>query len=202
MIAKHQGSETPNTREVKRQTPEVKRQTTAGWPIARVMVIAAWRPVPNLCEWLDEFSYERQRPWLPLMLEFNVLRLGPIVVPGASCWGCWVKRYRQHVAWPNEISAVLQHYCSHADEGPRGYLEPFAMMGATQIHRVIDELDRASATPGYIWQIDMMTRKITTSRVIGVHDCPRCGLHRSPATRSYLEMQMELTHLWAHPTRE
>src|SRR5580700_1605424 len=88
---------------------------------ARAMVVAAWRPVPNLCALLEEFSYQRQVPWLPLILEFNVLRLGPIVVPGLSCWSCWEKRYRQHLAWPIEISILLQHYASHANDGPRGY---------------------------------------------------------------------------------
>jgi bacteriocin biosynthesis cyclodehydratase domain-containing protein len=174
------------------------------WANARAIVLAAWRPVPDLCEWLDDFCYERRIPWVPVMLELNVVRVGPLLIPGASCWDCWVKRSRQHTLWPEAVRNLLEHYASHPGEGPTGYLEPFAMIAATQINLLIEEMDSAVAVPGYIWQIDMMDRRITTSRVIAVHDCARCGLRRSRATRSYLEMRLELAHLWpeAHDVRE
>jgi bacteriocin biosynthesis cyclodehydratase domain-containing protein len=168
------------------------------WPVARAGIIAAWRPVPHLCELLDDLSYTWQRPFVPLVLDSTVLRLGPIVIPGAgSCWGCWAQRFRQHSERPQEQAALWRHYASHVDSGPRGYLEPYALMAATRIAQTIDELDSSKAVPGHIWQIDMMTRVITTSKVVGVHDCGRCGLHRSPSARSFAGMQQELGYLWS-----
>lgn len=168
------------------------------WPLSRVNVVAAWRPVPHLCELLDQIAYEHRRPFIPLFLYSTVLQLGPIVMPGASCWACWVQRFLQHTAWPNELSVLLEYYSSNGSRGPRGYLEPFAVMGAAQIVQAVEALDRSSAIPGYIWQIDVVRRKMTTSTVVGVHNCPRCGLHRSEATRSYAEIQAELAYLWRH----
>ncbi|MGH9898091.1 MAG: TOMM precursor leader peptide-binding protein [Pyrinomonadaceae bacterium] len=178
-------------------------ETRKTWPIARITVIAAWRPVLELCELLDDFSHEWQRPFVPLVLDAKALRLGPVVIPGrGSCWHCWSRRLNQHSAWTNAEAALLQHYKSNPDSGPRGYLEPFAMMAATRIAHIIDALDSSQAMPGHIWQIDMMTREITTSTVVGIHDCPRCGLHRPAPTRSFAEMQSELAYLWTHATRE
>lgn len=169
------------------------------WPLSRVNVVAACRPVPHLCELLDQIAFEHRRPFIPLVLDSTVLQLGPIVLPGASCWACWVQRLLQHATWSSELSALLQYYSSNGSQGPVGYLEPFAVMGASQVVQAVDALDQSSAIPGYIWQFDVVRRNIMTSTVVGVHNCPRCGLHRSEATRSYAEIQAELAYLWQHP---
>ena len=41
-------------------------------------------------------------------------------------------------------------------------------MGAAQIVQAVEALDRSSAIPGYIWQIDVVRRKMTTSTVVRV----------------------------------
>ena len=166
----------------------------------RITVVAAWRPVPNICEFFDGLSHRWRRPFVSLILDSNVLRLGPIVVPGlGGCWNCWHKRFLQHAPWPNEQSEMLRFYASNAEIGPAGYLEPFAMIGATRVSHFIDALDSSTATPGQVWQMDIMTREIRTTTVIGVHNCPRCGLHRPLPTSTFSEMQAELAHLWYHP---
>jgi bacteriocin biosynthesis cyclodehydratase domain-containing protein len=167
-----------------------------GWPISRVNVIVSCRPIPHLCGWLDRISYERRQPFIPVILDSGFLRVGPIVIPGESCWNCWMRRLEQHSDWPNEFSALMRFYSSYSGKGPQGYLEPFAMIGAAQIVENIRALEESSAIPGYVWQIDIIRREIITSRVIGIHDCPRCGLHRSPQTRNYLDMQADLSYLW------
>lgn len=173
------------------------------WPASRMCVVAAWRPVSILCELLDQLSHDRQTPFIPLILDSTVMRLGPIVSPRrGSCWNCWDRRCRQHATWPKEQLALLQYYESHPDSGPRGYLEPFAIMGAAKISEAVDALDSATAIPGSIWQIDMITRKVTTSTVVGIHNCSRCGLRQSPATRSFAEMQHRLAYLWTTPSEE
>jgi len=170
---------------------------------ARINAVAAWRSVPDLCEFLDKSSHESRRPFLPLILDATALRLGPVVVPGSGgCWSCWMKRSSQHAPWPKEQDMIRQYYSAHPNSGPEGYLEPFAMMGAIRIKQTIDALDSSTAVPGYIWQINMLTRQITTGVVAGLHDCPQCGLHRSGLARSFTEMRRDLAYLWEDDARQ
>lgn len=167
------------------------------WEPARILALAAWRPVPSLCELLDDLCHRWARPFVPLIVDSRVLRLGPVVIPGREgCWRCWSMRHRQHGEWPEEQSALLQYYASHPDSGPQGFLEPFALMGAARIRQTIEALDSSTATAGQIWQIDMLTGHVVTGLVIGVHGCSRCGEPRPESTRSYAEMQQKLGYLW------
>lgn len=169
------------------------------WPASRIHLLASWRPVPAICELLSDLSYEWRRPFVPIMLDSTAMRLGPVILPGnGSCWRCWVQRSRQHARWPEEQSVLLEHYGAHAEAGPQGYLEAFAMMAAVRLSQTIDELDSGIAIGGYIWKIDMMTREIITSTVVAIHDCPYCGLHRPPLTRSFAEIEPEIGYLWRH----
>jgi hypothetical protein len=96
----------------------------------------------------------------------------------------------------------LDYYTSHPEEGPDGYLEPFAMMGAARINEAVTLFQRAQITPAEIWQIDMLSLDITQTIAVGVHGCPRCGLHRPSATRSFSELQNRLAYLWPETPNE
>ena len=169
------------------------------WPASRVTVIAGWRPAPNLCELLEELSYRWQRPFIPLFQVSSVLRLGPVVVPGEGpCWSCWIQRFRQHAEWPEAEAALLEHYARHAEAGPRGFLEPFAVMAAARLSQTLQQLSAKDPIAGQIWQIHMLTREITTGQMVGVHGCPRCGLHREPSVRAFATMREDLAYLWPH----
>jgi bacteriocin biosynthesis cyclodehydratase domain-containing protein len=153
--------------------------------------------VPSVCELLDRRCHEERRPFVPLVADAAVLRLGPIVVPGhGSCWGCWLRRFKQHAQWPAQRAALLQHYAARPDAGPRGHLEPFALLAAARLSEVIDGLDASCELAGRLWQMDMLTRDVVTSVVVGVHDCPRCGLRRSPPLRTVEELRRSLAYLW------
>jgi bacteriocin biosynthesis cyclodehydratase domain-containing protein len=155
-----------------------------------INVMASWRPVPRLCEHLDKFSSAARRPFVPLVLESNVLRLGPIIIPGEEgCWLCWEKRSAQHAAAPDDRAAVLEYYSAHAGAGPKGYLEPFALIGAINIKQVVDLLRSSNQCAGHIRQIDLVTRQIKTGVLVGIHNCPRCGLGREGPIRSIDEMR-------------
>lgn len=167
------------------------------WPSARVRIVVAWRPVPSLCKYLDEFSYQRQQPFVPLILDSTLLQLGPLVMPGRGCcWDCSARRSLQHAGSPTAQSALWEYYDANCGAGPRGYLEPFAMMGAAMIGKTIDALDDSAAVPGSIWRIDMLTRKMNTSRAIGIDGCSRCGSGRPAASRGFTGLQDQLSYLW------
>ncbi len=167
------------------------------WPKSCAVIVASWRPVPHFCELLNDLSFTWGRPFIPLILDSTILRIGPVVMPNrGSCWVCWARRYSQHDAWRQERRVLLEHYASDPTAGPRGYLEPFAMIGASRLASILGALEDPNAPAGLLWQIDVITREITAGTVVGVHDCPKCGLHRPIAERSFSAMRRDLAYLW------
>lgn len=167
------------------------------WPAGRIYVVVAWRPVSHLCELVDELSHANKRPFIPFIAEGRHLRLGPVVVPGeGSCWSCWVRRSRQHDLSARQRLAIWKHYTANPRSGPRGFLEPFAVIAAAKIASTVDGLESGHDVAGHIWQIDVLTRRIVTGTTVSTHGCGRCGLNRSSSERSYAEMRRALTHLW------
>lgn len=170
-------------------------------PKSWAVILASWRPAPRFCELLDEFSFTWERPFVPVILDSTILRIGPVVIPGrGSCWGCWARRYTQHDSWQEERRVLLEHYASHPAAGPQGYLEPFAMIGASRLASILSSLAGSSAPAGHVWQIDVITREITEGIVVGVHDCSKCGLHRPAPERSFSSMRRDLAYLWTQPS--
>lgn len=164
-----------------------------------INVLAAWRPVVKLCESLDQTNRQSQRSFIPLVAASGMLQLGPVVVMGSgACWQCWMRRSAQHSLWPKQYLASLEFYSTHPYDGPEGYLEPVAMLSAVKIKQVIDALHCSSAKPGYIWQMDVITRHVMEGVVVGVHGCSSCGLQRAGRTRSVDEMELNLTGLWQY----
>src|SRR5690349_3627555 len=53
----------------------------AVWPASCAVIVASWRPVPHFCELLDEFSFTREQPFVPVILDSTILRIGPVVIP-------------------------------------------------------------------------------------------------------------------------
>lgn len=170
----------------------------------RVIILAASHPVPHFCDRIDKLSHERGLAFVPVILEPALLRVGPVVLSRRPpCWDCWTRRCGQFASSPNIHQALLQHY-SMSNRGPRGHLASFAAMAAGRVASVLSAMEAKPqpvamcSAAGRVWQIDLLTRTITAGRAEGIHDCPRCGLHRPAAARSFLEMQAELGYLWEH----
>lgn len=167
------------------------------WPASRINVLASWKPAPSLCQLLEEITFSSFCPFVPLMVDSTVLRLGPVVLPGEGCcWSCWVKRWKQHSESPEAHSALLGYYAAHPEAGAQGFLEPFAVIAASRLAETIEDLDASLTAGGSIWQMDLLTREIVTSVAVGVHNCPRCGLHREAANLSYTGLEKDLAYLW------
>jgi bacteriocin biosynthesis cyclodehydratase domain-containing protein len=183
----------------------ITRSTGTGLPLsmprARVHVLAAWRRVPTLERELDSLAFGEGTPWLPVVLEHPVLRVGPAVVPGAGpCHGCFQRRAAQHAADRAVAGALERRYDTDPAAGPAGYLPPAALLGAAL---AVEAAARLAVLPvaeaGRLRRIDLLTQQLSNGRTVGVHGCVHCGLHRDGATRSYAGLRAELPKVlsWA-----
>jgi len=159
-------------------------------PSWRIAVVAAWRPVVALCTAVDTMSRRLNRPFIPLVMEGATLSIGPTGTANhAGCWRCWIKRRNQHDPYASMRAAVTRFYDTSPEVGPQGYFEAAALIGAAQLSRIIDAIDATACVGGAVWQFDVLTRDVTASTVIGVDDCPYCGLGRSLEDRTYRAFQ-------------
>jgi bacteriocin biosynthesis cyclodehydratase domain-containing protein len=166
-------------------------------PPAKALALAAWRPDSKLCASLDRIAHHTGSPFLPLTIELNKVRVGPLVMPGRGCcWPCWEWRMQQNFRWRSARHALLKFYETHPESGPEGYLETVAAMAAAKMAQVIAEIENDRARAGLVWQLDLITRQMETYQAIGRHDCSTCGLHRPPQTRSVDLISQELEWLW------
>jgi bacteriocin biosynthesis cyclodehydratase domain-containing protein len=160
-------------------------------------ILAMWRPLPRLCELVSQISLNRHKPFIPIVLESDRMTIGPVVISGGQgCWQCYAKRSLQHTHAAFERSTLLQYYASHPKEGPGGHLRAFAFIAAGRCGAILDDLDNEVAQPGLLWHLDLMSRRVATGVLLGVHNCPYCGLHRPDHDRSIRDMQVQLAYLW------
>ncbi len=169
----------------------------ASWPVARVNILASWRPVPALQKLIDDISFAWKLPCITAVLNAPYLLIGPVVVPGSSaCYSCYEKRYLQHSARQEVYRELRAHYDQCPESGPQGYLPSLVHIAALRLAQNILQLDEdAASVAGQIWHMNTMTRYTFTARIVGINGCPRCGLKRDEATRSYLDMQRELSDI-------
>jgi bacteriocin biosynthesis cyclodehydratase domain-containing protein len=165
----------------------------------RIWIVVSWRPAPSICSELNKRSHMTSRPFVPVIVDNTALQLGPLVLPNqGACWECWVRRSNQHSPWPSARAELFKYYDANAQAGPPGYLEPLAMMAAAKTAAIIEAVDSGSAPGGYVWQMDMITRAVATSTVVGVHGCVRCGLGRSIDERTFSAMRGDLSWLFSN----
>jgi bacteriocin biosynthesis cyclodehydratase domain-containing protein len=166
-------------------------------PAASLHILAASRRTRKLLALFESTCYESHTPFIPLMVDFRTMMVGPIVVPeNGPCLECFERRTRQHSNHFRDCNKLDEFYSEHPGAGPRGYIEAFAMIGAAQISSIVDSLEDSFDSAGQLWKFDLLTLEITVSRVIGIDGCLRCGLHRHRETRTVTEMKQALNWLW------
>lgn len=171
------------------------------WPTASIHILAAWRQVRALSRAFDEMCHAWRTPFIEAVMETPMLRVGPVVVPGSgACRGCYEKRTLQHASRPAQLEALWQYYDANPGRGPQGYLTPFIEIAALRLAQFVDELEQNPAqAAGSVWELDVVSRLTRTGKVVGIHACPRCGLGRNEATRSFAEMLDELFGFYFEP---
>lgn len=138
------------------------------------VVLALWRPEPDLCEQADELSFSHQIAWLPVIMEHPVIRIGPLVDPAAGpCFRCYSRRRAQHDRQPWITVTLHASYRRDQDWGPAGYLPHQARMAsAAALKTLADHSD--AQTAGEVATIGLVAGGLTVSPVIACHNCDRC----------------------------
>jgi hypothetical protein len=144
------------------------------------IVIALSRPDPELCQRADLLAFERNRIWLPIVMEHPVITIGPLVrPPGGPCFTCSHRRRVQHEIG-DELSAVVKAaYMADPAWGPEGYLPHHARLAAAIGHglllapglgdgRVHDEALHSVVT------IQLINNYISGDRIVPCLDCVCC----------------------------
>jgi bacteriocin biosynthesis cyclodehydratase domain-containing protein len=153
------------------------------------VVLALWRPEPELCELADQLSFRHQVPWLPVIIEHPVIRIGPFVLPRTGpCFGCYARRRAQHDRQPWITAALDAGYRHDRDCGPRGYLPHQARMAAAlaleTLHEGMASAPARSQSPlegPLVTTIGLVGGGLQVNPVIAGHNCGRCGSSGSSA---------------------
>ena len=149
------------------------------------VVLALWRPEPGLCEAADELAFRHRVPWLPVVMEHPVIRVGPVVRPPVGpCFGCYARRRAQHDGQPWATAALRAAYDRDQACGARGYLPHHARLAAAVAHTML----HPGAVPlDTVSTIRLVTGGLSAGRVVACHGCARCGTGAPPGRPGWLE---------------
>lgn len=169
----------------------------AQWPLARLHILATWRPAPAIAGVMDEAAFAWRLPWLPIVCEHPYLRIGPVVVPGASsCYTCHRQRLLQHSGTADLTDALHRHYDANPAAGPQGYLDSFVTLAAMTAQEISTRLATdPTAEAGQVRQVHLLTLRTVQRRAMGIHGCPRCGSGRDERNRSFAQLEADLNQV-------
>lgn len=141
--------------------------TTDAGPV----IVALWRPAPALCERANELAFISGRPWLPVIMEHPVVRVGPLVTPPAApCFACYAERRLQHDAHRETTRLLRAAYDRDDACGPAGFLPQHARTAAAVALSML-----AAGSAGEVVTVRLTAPGLSASHVVPVHDCTRCS---------------------------
>lgn len=140
------------------------------------VVLVSWRPAPTLCEAADRLSWRHGVPWLPIVREEPVIRVGPWVCPGqAPCFRCYRWRRRQHESDPVVGTALRAAYDDDPTLGPAGHLPQQARLAAGVALCLLHRAALGDAPVGEVVTLSTLNAAMETHHVVACHGCDRCG---------------------------
>lgn len=158
-----------------------------------VVILALWRPEDGLCSRADELAYTYGQAWLPIVMEFPVVRVGPLVHPPLGpCFRCSQLRLVQHDSQHDATAAIHAAYESDRACGPAGYLPHHARLAAGVAMELLGRTAAAGAThedadqAGQVVTIRLTRLGVSERRVIQCYNCGRCSVNNaSPADTDF-----------------
>jgi bacteriocin biosynthesis cyclodehydratase domain-containing protein len=147
---------------------------------ASLVVLALWRPARRLCDMADQLSFEHDRPWLPVIMDFPYIRTGPVVQPPTGpCYHCYCHRRLRHDRHQRTTVLLLDEYEDDDATGPQGYLPHHARLAAGLATLALRRaaLPPAAvplAAPAGVMSFDVLSGRLCLDRVAALPDCSRC----------------------------
>jgi bacteriocin biosynthesis cyclodehydratase domain-containing protein len=141
------------------------------------IVLALWRPSPEICDAFDTYAFRHNRVWFPVTAEGPVIRIGPVVAPPSGpCFGCYHRRRVQHDCSHAASSALRAAYDRDPGLGPRGYLPHHARTAAAIADLVLTSLgsEGGQAYRGQVITASQFGPVPAMDTVVRCHDCVRC----------------------------
>jgi bacteriocin biosynthesis cyclodehydratase domain-containing protein len=151
---------------------------------AGAVVLALWRPSPALCERVDELAFSSQRPWLPVIAEHPVIRVGPwIAPPAAPCYACYQARRGQHDEQRETTGLLHDAYDRDESCGPAGFLPHHARTAAGIALSMLEAAARGTLVTGQVVTARLTRLEVSADRVVPMHGCARCSSPGAAAER-------------------
>ena len=140
------------------------------------VVVAMWRPSPAVAEQADELSFAHRRPWLPVIMEHPVLRVGPWVgPPGSPCFACYQARRDQHDEQRATTALLHEAYDDDPDLGPAGFLPQHARVAAGIALAMLAAAGRGAVLAGRVVTVRLGSASMSADHVAARHGCQRCS---------------------------
>jgi bacteriocin biosynthesis cyclodehydratase domain-containing protein len=149
---------------------------------ASAIAVALWRPYPQELRWLDDACFAAGVPWTMAELHGTRLTCGPVVVPGAGpCHHCFQRRWASHHPAPERELVIERAYRQDPALGPKGFVQPLVAIAASAL---VEDLHEPAARAGQLRLVDVLSGAVQETAVLGIHACPRCGIHHPGPTGS------------------
>jgi len=149
----------------------------------QAVVIAMWRTEPMLLDRAEHLSRLHGLPWLPIVMEYRAIRIGPLVAGDSACFRCYQRRREQHDVQPDVTAALQQASANDRSFGPQGFLPHHTRMAAMLACEMLRPLDRrpGGIDAGHVATIRIPGDRIRVNEVVRCYDCDRCGGPAGPA---------------------
>ncbi|MDH2392158.1 TOMM precursor leader peptide-binding protein [Streptomyces sp. HNM0663] len=156
---------------------DVHGRRSAEWPPAAFRVVALWRHESALLARVARLHAAWGTAWLPVVQEYPVIRVGPLVVPGeGSCYSCYLRRRAQHDQGRPVTQALETAFDAAPENGVTGYTDAQALIAAGVTADLVSRhLTERTVAPGHVVFYNVLTRSLFADTVLGVHGCPECG---------------------------
>lgn len=139
---------------------------------AAFVAVATWRPYLKELMLIDQYAFDHKFSWSLAEIHGQRLMCGPLVIPGAgACYSCFRQRLLTQHKSPDRERVLESYYRSSPQAGPFGHVNALVEI-ATQA--ILEDASLGADDAGRFRAIDVLSGAVLESRVIGVHECPRC----------------------------
>lgn len=161
---------------------DVQGRRTAEWPHTGLRLVATWRPEEALFAQVARLHSATRTPWLPVIHEYPLIRIGPLVVPGAGpCYRCYLRRRSQHDRGSAAAQALRASAAADPRHGVTGFTEGQTMIAASlALDLIVRHQTAAAGRAGQVLFYNVLTRSLIADTVVRVHGCGECGTPPHP----------------------